>query len=116
MMFIKNLTDVEKLEIKGEGIANVRKQVPLGPAQGWADHVVRVFTLGPGGHTPNHSHDWEHVNYVISGSGQLEIEGGKRALAKGDFAFVPPNVKHQYSNPGRGDFVMICIVPIRGES
>lgn len=114
-MFIKNLDEIEKVEIKGEGIAKVKKQVPLGPAQGWPDHVVRVFTLGPGGHTPNHSHDWEHVNYVIRGRGQLEIDGGKHRLDEGAFALVPPNVKHQYSNPGREDFVMICIVPTKGE-
>lgn len=114
-MYIKNLREIEKMEINGDGIANVRKQVPLGPAQGWEDHIVRVFTLGSGGHTPNHEHDWEHVNYVISGKGQLEIGGSKRPLAAGDFAFVPPNTKHQYSNPGGEDFVMICIVPKRGE-
>jgi quercetin dioxygenase-like cupin family protein len=114
-MFIKNLHDIEKMEIKGDGIANVRKQVPLGPPQGWQDHILRVFTLGPDGHTPNHHHDWEHVNYVIAGRGELEIDGVKHPLAAGDFAFVPPNAKHQYSNPSREDFVMICIVPTRGE-
>ncbi len=114
-MFIKHLEDIEKKDVSGGEIENVLKQVPVGPEQGWPNHVLRVFTIGSGGHTPKHSHDWEHVNYVIAGSGTLEIEGKKNQLKKGDFAVVPPNVEHQYSNNGDQDFTMICIVPKTGD-
>ena len=114
-MFIRNIEDIEKKQISGEGIKNVLKQAPIGPDQGWQDHILRVFTLQKDGTTPKHSHDWEHVNYVISGAGTLEIEGQKHQLKKGSFAFVPPNVEHQYANDGPEDFVMICIVPSYGD-
>lgn len=114
-MFARSIDEIEKKEISGEGIKNVRKQVPVGPDQGWKDHILRVFTIGKDGHTPRHSHDWEHVNYVISGTGTLEIEGKEQQLNKGMFAVVPPNVEHQYSNQGEEDFVMICIVPAHGD-
>lgn len=114
-MFAKSIDEIQKKEISGEGINNVHKQVPIGPEQGWKDHILRVFTIGKNGHTPKHSHDWEHVNYVISGTGTLEIEGKKQQLEKGTFAVVPPNVEHQYSNQGEEDFVMICIVPAHGD-
>ncbi|MCK5125316.1 MAG: cupin domain-containing protein [candidate division Zixibacteria bacterium] len=113
-MFVKNIQDIEKLQISGEGIKNVLKQVPIGPDQGWAN-TLRVFTLQKDGHTPKHSHDWEHVNYVISGSGTLEMNGKLNSLTKGSFAYVPPNVEHQYSNSGDEDFEMICIVPQKGD-
>ena len=67
-MYIKSIDEIEKKEISGEGIKDVLKQVPVGPEQGW-ENTLRVFTLKPGGHTPKHSHDWEHVNFVISGNG-----------------------------------------------
>lgn len=114
-MFIQHLNEITKAAVQGEGIAGVCKQIPIGPAQGWKDYVVRVFTLQPGGHTPHHAHDWEHINYVISGNGQLDVSGTKHRLPAGTFAVVPANEKHQYSNPGAEDFVMICIVPARGE-
>jgi quercetin dioxygenase-like cupin family protein len=114
-MFVKNISHIEKKRISGEGMKNVLKQVPIGPEQGWKDHVLRVFTVEPGGHTPLHSHDWEHVNYVISGNGVLEIEGQKQALESGHFALVPPAVKHRYVNEAGEDFVMICIVPAHGD-
>lgn len=115
-MYLGQLKDIEKKELSGEGIKNVLKQVPIGAKEGWRENVLRVFTIKPGGHTPHHSHDWEHVNYVISGQGTLEIEGKKLDLPAGSFAFVAPNQKHQYSNNGQKDFVMVCIVPARGES
>jgi quercetin dioxygenase-like cupin family protein len=114
-MFIASIDEIEKKQIAGDGIKNVLKQVPIGPEQGWKNHVLRVFTLQKGGHTPKHSHNWEHVNYVISGKGTLEIEGRKHDLAGGSFAVVPPNTEHQYSNSGDEDFVMICIVPGHGD-
>lgn len=113
-MFVKNIQEIDKNRISGDGIENVLKQVPIGPDQGW-DNTLRVFTLEKDGHTPKHSHDWEHVNYVISGKGTLEMAGRKNELTKGSFAFVPPNVEHQYANAGDDDFVMICIVPNKGE-
>jgi quercetin dioxygenase-like cupin family protein len=114
-MFVKHLREIEKHELSGEGIKNVIKQIPVGSTEGWKDHTLRVFTLRAGGHTPKHSHDWEHVNYVISGSGTLEIEGKHQRLDAGAFAFVPPNIEHQYRNEGKEDFVMICIVPSHGD-
>ena len=114
-MFIKHIGEVKKQAISGEGLKNVLKQIPVGPDQGWKDHTLRVFTLGKNGATRKHAHDWEHVNYVISGRGTLEIEGKEHDLPAGSFAFVPPNVLHQYSNAGDDDFVMICIVPSHGD-
>lgn len=114
-MFIAHIDEIKRQVISGEGIKNASKQVPIGPDQGWKDHTLRVFTLGKNGSTPKHQHDWEHVNYVISGQGTLEIEGERHALKTGSFAFVPPNVEHQYMNTGAEDFVMICIVPSHGD-
>lgn len=114
-MFIKHIDQIDKKQISGDGIKDVLKQVPVGLPEGWKDHILRVFTIQPGGHTPKHQHDWEHINYVISGVGTLEINGAKHELETGSFAVVPSNTLHQYSNQSGSDFVMICIVPSRGE-
>jgi quercetin dioxygenase-like cupin family protein len=114
-MFIKNIDQIEKSELSGDGIKDVVRQIPIGPDQGWTDSILRVFTLKPGGHTPKHSHDWHHINYIISGSGKLEVEGEMFDLPVDTFAVVPPNKEHQYSNPGDDDFKMICIVPSSSE-
>lgn len=114
-MPIKKYDDLLTTEIQMEGAANVFKKVPIGEKEGWEGYTLRTFTLGSGGHTPRHSHDWEHVNYIIRGRGKLMIDGKEQDINEKDFAFVPPNIEHQFSNPHDEEFEFICIVPNRGE-
>lgn len=100
--------------IKGDMVAHLTGRNVIGPDEGWENHTLRVFRLGPDGHSPHHEHDWEHINYVISGRGRLTIDGVVHELGPKDFAFVPPNAKHQFENPYDEDFEFICIVPNRG--
>ena len=112
-MKIVRLSDLPVLPMAMAGAEGVGKQLPLGSADGAPHFSFRVFTIAPGGHTPYHVHPSEHLNYVISGQGALvDPEGRMQPLAAGDFAFVPPEEKHQYRNASDSEpFVMICAVP-----
>ena len=82
----------------------VRRRTPV--------YSYRVFTVEAGGHTPFHNHPYEHMNYIIEGSGALVNEAGEETpLKAGDFALVNPSEKHQYRNKGDQPFKMICGVP-----
>ena len=89
------------------------KQVPISKNDGSPTFSFRVFTIEPNGHTPYHTHAFEHLNYVISGTGVLVNEDGEgQALNTGDFALVLPDEKHQFRNKSAGEpFVVICAVP-----
>lgn len=102
-------------KIAPEGSRGVSKAVVISKNEGWKDNTMRVFRLEPGGHSPRHSHDWEHINYVISGRGKLRLGEQIFELAEKDFAFVPENTEHQFQNPFDEPFEFICIVPNRGE-
>ena len=112
-MKISSLDKVEKIEPNMKGAKNIYKQVPISKDDGSPTFCFRVFTLEPGGHTPYHKHPFEHLNYVIEGSGALVTESGEeRELKKGDFALVFPDEKHQYKNKSASEcMVMICGVP-----
>ncbi len=114
-MPVKFHRDLEDMPVRGNDIAGVSKKVPIGKTEGWEGYVLRVFKIAPGGQTPRHRHDWEHVNAVLSGRGRLFLDGEWHELAAKDFAFVPPNALHQFQNPYDADFEFICIVPDRGE-
>ena len=106
--------EIELGEVKMNGVVKTTKANVIGPAQGWNESTLRVFRIGPQGFTPHHQHDWEHVNYVIEGEGTLTLDGETYHLKAGDYAFVPPNVMHQFKNTGEKDFEFICVVPQRG--
>ncbi|HYW96656.1 MAG TPA: cupin domain-containing protein [Bacteroidales bacterium] len=111
-MKIISLDKTEKSKVEMEGASGAWKQVPLSEKDGTPVYAYRVFTLEKGGYTPFHSHDYEHMNYIIEGEGALVNEKGEETLLKaGDFALVIPNEKHQYRNKGDKAFKMICGVP-----
>ena len=112
-MLIKSLKDVTKTRVEMEGVTGVCRQLPIGSADGAPAFAFRVFTIEPGGSTPYHTHDWEHLNYIIEGKGALvDADGGEHEVKQGDFAMVTPGEKHCYRNTAaEGDLVMICAVP-----
>ncbi len=112
-MIIKTLSDIPKIKADLTGAAGVWKQLPIGSMDGSPHFSLRVFTVEIGGNTPHHSHPYEHVNYVISGCGELVDEEGKgHPLSAGDFALVQPDEVHQYRNTSDSEaLVLICGVP-----
>ena len=111
-MIIRKLAEVDTETVDMAGVQGAVKQLVLGDADGVPAYSVRVFTLEPGGFTPRHEHASEHLNYIISGRGQLvDPDGEPRELAAGDFAYVQPHELHQFRNAGDEPFVFICAVP-----
>ena len=70
-MFVGHVNDMPKIDMTPGGAKGAAKQVAVGPEQGWEDYVMRIMTLDVEGNSPQHSHDWPHINYVISGTGVL---------------------------------------------
>lgn len=112
-MKITNLDKTIKTKVEMDGAKDAFRQVPISRDDGAPLFSFRVFTIEPGGHTPYHTHPFEHVNYVIEGSGAVVTETGEeRPLRKGDFVLVLPGEKHQYRcTSAEGPMIMICAVP-----
>ena len=111
-MNITRLENLEKIPVDMEGAEGAWKQVPISRDHGSPAFSFRVFTLEPGGHTPFHEHDFEHLNYIISGDGEtVDADGVRKRVRQGDFVLVLPGEKHQYRNAGDQPFVFICAVP-----
>lgn len=104
-------TDIVKKPLRMDGVDKATGTEVIGPKEGWGNHVLRLFQIEPGGHTPRHQHDWEHINHVVSGRGRLRIGTAVHELGPKDFAVVPPNTEHQFENPYDEPFEFICIVP-----
>jgi quercetin dioxygenase-like cupin family protein len=115
-MFISNLEKTPKIKPQMAGAAGIYKQVPVSKENGAPNFSFRVFTIEPGGHTPHHTHPFEHENYIIEGQGIVVIGEQEHLIKKGDFVLVLPDEKHQYRNPSPSqDLVMICAVPVEYE-
>ncbi len=112
-MKITDLSKTEKIRMNMVGAKDTWKQIPISSADGTPNFSFRVFTIEPGGHTPYHSHEFEHVNYVIAGAGVVvTLSGEELPVKEGCFALVLPGEKHQYRNTSSEEnLVIICAVP-----
>ena len=111
-MYISSLEKAQKVKSDMVGADGVYKQVPISRENGAPTFSFRVFTIEPGGHTPIHTHPFEHENYIIEGQGAILIGDREHQIKKGDFVLVLPGEKHQYRNTSASQaMVMICAVP-----
>ncbi len=114
-MFVEISKNIKGVKIDAPGVVNATKQVLVGPQQGWEGWVMRLFTLGGGGHTPKHSHPWPHINYITAGKGILYLDGKEHEVEAGFTAYIPGGAEHQFRNNSGEDFSFICIVPEEGD-
>ena len=112
---VKHENDVEIIEMDSPDLKNVKKQILVGPNDGY-DGFMRMFTVGENGYTPYHSHDWYHLTYVVEGEGIVTIDGEKHKIRKGSVSYIPPNTIHGFKNTGTSDLKFLCLIPEKGGS
>jgi len=114
MPLIRNIHDEPKTPVEMDGVENASMRVMIGRGDGAPHFALRAFTLGPGGHTPRHAHDYEHEVYIVSGKGSVLLEGDWHDLRAGDTIYVPANGEHQFRvDPGHGEpMEFLCAVPV----
>lgn len=109
-MKITSRGDMPSTQITGEGFKNIWRQ-DFFSRGGSPVFAYFVYTIGPGGHMPYHTHPREHINYIISGEGSVvDGQGSKRVLKAGDCVLTYSGEKHQYRNDSKNEpFVLITI-------
>ena len=94
-----------------EGASRISVRWLITEKDGAPNFSMRVIEVEPGGHSPFHSHPWEHEVFVLEGSGVLVHEQGDIPLAKGDIIFIPPGEQHQLRNTADERLEFICLIP-----
>ncbi len=98
-----------KVEMEGADGATIRELITC--REGAPNFAMRMFEVAPGGHTPLHTHPYEHEVFILEGEGELRGGLAPRALRPGDAVFVPPDALHQFNNPGRKTLRFLCLIP-----
>ena len=109
-----NFKEVEAEEV-GKGCKGVSIRWLITKDIGAKHFAMRMFEVRPEGHTPLHSHEWEHEVFVLEGEGLVLGEEGEEILKKGDVIFMPPNEKHQFKNTGEDTLRFLCLIPYLDE-
>ena len=102
---------VEAKEVTVEGAEKVSIRWLISKEDGAPNFAMRMFDVERGGHSPLHSHSWEHEVYILEGEGKLIFEGKENPFSGGDFVFVPAEKEHSFINTGEGRLRFLCMVP-----
>jgi mannose-6-phosphate isomerase-like protein (cupin superfamily) len=88
--------------------AELLAQLPLPPTDKWIDGVwdvepfkeggIRLVFFAPRGTDRQTAHDEDEFYFIISGSGEIVIDGKAQTFAPGDAFFVAANVEHRFEN------------------
>ena len=115
-MKIVKATERPAAAVSMEGAVNVKKAGLITEADASPTAAMRLFEVGPGGSTPFHTHDWEHVVYVLEGKGKLAAKDGDAEFAAGDALLTEPGEEHNFVNTGDTTLKFLCVVPLRGDA
>ena len=72
--------------------------------------AFRKFVMEPHGGMPKHTNLVEHEQYILSGSGIIEIGDEAFEVFAGDSVYIPGQVPHSYK-AGEVGMAFICVVP-----
>ena len=111
-MKIRNNSTTPAGQVEMDGAKDVRMKMLIGPDDQSGNIFMRHFFIAPGGHTPYHGHNYEHVIKVEKNRGiAVDENGTEHVISEGQSLYVRPNDKHQFRNPFDEDFEFICIIP-----
>ncbi len=110
-MKIINYKEIEPTRFDAEPAKGVTGVVAIGKADGAENFCMRVFELDKDGHTPRHTHAWEHEIFVHSGKGEVFCDGKWVSISSGTAIFIPGNEEHQIRNAGASPLVFVCLIP-----
>jgi quercetin dioxygenase-like cupin family protein len=112
-MLKKHYKDVEEQVPTEEGVKDTKIRWLLTEKDGAKNFAMRVFTIQPGGHTPHHTHDWEHELFMLEGQAVLRSGDEKIPFKPGEFAFIKANELHQIRNESSNPAVVMCLIPYK---
>ncbi|UCE19999.1 MAG: cupin domain-containing protein [Gemmatimonadota bacterium] len=114
-MNVKHLDEIPIHTVTMHGAEGVKVRRLISDLDGAEHFAMRLFELEPGGHTPLHTHDWEHEIYILDGTGIVHYEGQDYPMTSGTVLLVPGGKEHRFRNTGQTPLRFLCIVPLRGD-
>ena len=73
--------------------------------------VTGIAEIPPGAQLPLHHHEPEETYYIVSGRGQMEIDGRTTAVRPGCAVYIPPKARHAFRCTGAEPLVFVFCFP-----
>lgn len=83
----------------------------VGPANSGSSRIdFRISRYAPNAYVQEHVHKvQEQIYYVLEGEGCLRLNKATHLMRPHDYVYVPPGVRHSFTNTGLGGLVFLVV-------
>ena len=108
--FVRNLAEIPWQEYPGHFGGALSKALVRPETCGSRRIDFRISCYQPMAYVQEHVHRvQEQVYHVLEGEGMLTLDERSVLLRKNDYVFVPPGVRHSFTNNGFGPLVFLVV-------
>ena len=108
--FVRNIADIAWQEYPGHFGGALSKALVRPETCGSRRIDFRISCYQPMAHVAEHVHQvQEQVYHVLDGDGLLTLDERRVILRKHDYVFVPPGVRHSFTNNGLVPLVFLVV-------
>ena len=108
--FVEKMAHVAWQEFPGHFGGALSKAV-VGPENSGSTQIdFRISRYAPNAYVQEHAHKiQEQVYYVLEGEGLLTLGREKHLMRAHDYVYVPPGVRHSFTNTGTSGLVFLVV-------
>lgn len=108
--FVANIAEIAWQEYPGHFGGALSKSLTSPQTCGSRRIDHRISCYAPMAHVAEHVHKvQEQVYHVLEGEGLLTLDDERRVLRRHDYVFVPPGVRHSFTNTGLVPLVFLVM-------
>ncbi|MCW3979881.1 MAG: cupin domain-containing protein [Candidatus Bathyarchaeota archaeon] len=104
-------SEIGENEVTEDGAESTKIRWLITKNDGAENFAMRFFEMAPKGHSPHHSHAWEHEVFILEGECLVVCGKQQEKVSPGYVIFVPPNATHHFENVGKDSLRFLCLVP-----
>lgn len=108
-MIVRNLNDTEVIETTYRAHGGAIAQMILDRRTLKEIGFLAIASLKPGKEIEAHVDPMEEIYFVLSGSGEMRVDGEARAVKPGDAVWIPTGASHALLNDGEEDCVILVV-------
>jgi quercetin dioxygenase-like cupin family protein len=108
--FVEKMAHVAWQEFPGHFGGALSKAL-VGPENSGSKQIdFRISRYAPNAYVQEHAHRiQEQVYYVLEGEGLLTLRREKHLMRAHDYVYVPPGVRHSFTNTGTSGLVFLVV-------
>ncbi len=108
--FVEKMARIPWQEFPGHFGGALSKAL-VGPGNSGSSRIdFRISRYAPNAYVAEHVHKvQEQIYYVLEGEGILTLNGAEHLMRPHDYVYVPPGVRHSFTNTGLSGLVFLVV-------